>query len=159
MPRMNSFAIHLFIDAWPNCWMKAIMDCERTPKPAWFVYRDALTPLSVQVETERTAFFSGENYPFKVWICNDTQENPDAILKYTLELNGRVINTGTAPATVPTIKEAVSFQGFLPVTMPQVKQKSSLVVRVGLFDKATGKAIHEEQTNGYVYPIEKCNKQ
>ncbi|MBE6301460.1 MAG: hypothetical protein E7085_06355 [Parabacteroides distasonis] len=159
MPRMNSFAIHLFIDAWPNCWMKAIMDCERTPKPAWFVYRDALTPLSVQVETERTAFFSGESYPFKVWICNDTQENPEAVLKYTLELNGKVINSGMALASVPNVQEAVSFQGFLPVTMPQVKQKSSLVVRVGLFDKATGKAIHEEQTNGYVYPIEKCNKQ
>ena len=43
--------------------------------------------------------------------------------------------------------------------MPQVKQKSSLVVRVGLFDKATGKAIHEEQTNGYVYPVVKMAKQ
>lgn len=159
MPRMNSFAIHLFIDAWPNCWMKAIMDCERTPKPAWFVYRDALTPLSVQVESERTAFFGGQKYPVKVWVCNDTHETPEAVLKYTLELNGRVVNSGSVPAVVPTIQEAVSFQGYLPVEVPAVKQKSTMVVRVGLFDKATGKAIHEDKMESVVYPTEKCSKQ
>ena len=34
--RMISFAIHLFIDAFPSGWMKAIMDCRRMPKPAFF---------------------------------------------------------------------------------------------------------------------------
>ena len=32
--RMNTFAIHLFIDAFPAGWMKTIMDVERHPKPA-----------------------------------------------------------------------------------------------------------------------------
>ena len=41
-PRMQSFAIHLFIDAWPAGWMKAIMDRERQPKPAYFAVRDVL---------------------------------------------------------------------------------------------------------------------
>ena len=41
--RMNSIAIHLFIDAWPSGWMKTIVDCERRPKPSFFAYREALT--------------------------------------------------------------------------------------------------------------------
>lgn len=151
MPRMNSFAVHLFIDAWPNGWMKAIMDCERTPKPAWFVYRDALTPLSVQIESERNAFFSGEKHPFQVWICNDTQTTPESILKYTLELNGKMINSGCAPAVVPSVKEGSCFQGFLPIVMPNVNRRSSLVIRVGLFDKQ-GKMLHDEKMDCTVFP-------
>ena len=34
-----------------------------------------------------------------------------------------------------------------------------MVVRVGLFDKATGKAIHEDKMESAVYPTEKCSKQ
>jgi hypothetical protein len=34
--RMSSFAVHLFIDAWPAGWMKAIMDVDRQPKKAFF---------------------------------------------------------------------------------------------------------------------------
>ncbi|MCK5380866.1 MAG: glycoside hydrolase family 2, partial [Candidatus Latescibacteria bacterium] len=32
---MNTFAIHLFIDAFPSGWMKTIMDVQRQPKPAY----------------------------------------------------------------------------------------------------------------------------
>jgi hypothetical protein len=46
---MVSFAIHLFIDAWPAGWMKTIMDFRRQPKPAYFAYRDALAPLAAQL--------------------------------------------------------------------------------------------------------------
>lgn len=152
MARMNSFAVHLFIDAWPNGWMKAIMDCERTPKPAWFVYRDALTPLSVQVETERTAFYSNEKYPFQVWICNDTQHTPSAYLQYTMEVNGKITDSGKAAAEVPDISKAVSFQGFLPVTMPEVKIKTDVKIHVGLFDQKTNRILHEETANVWVYP-------
>jgi len=40
--------------------MKAIMDCERRPKAAWFTYREALTPLMANLRTERWACFSSE---------------------------------------------------------------------------------------------------
>lgn len=152
MSRMNSFAVHLFIDAWPNGWAKAIMDCERTPKKAWFVYRDALTPLAVQIETERNAFFGGERYPFQVWLCNDTQKQPDAVLKYTLEEKEKIINSGSIIASVPTIEEGTRFQGFLPVTMPKVKKKTKIIIRVGLFNKVTNEAIHEENCVVWVSP-------
>ena len=152
MPRMNSFAIHLFIDAWPNGWMKAVMDCERTPKPAWYVYCDALTPLSVQIDGERDTFFGGESYPFRVWICNDTHSSPKATLVYTLEVDGKVVDSGTSEASVPSIKDAVKFQGFLPVVMPVVDKKTVVNVMVGLVDAATGATLHEDNAACTVYP-------
>lgn len=153
MPRMNSFAVHLFIDAWPNGWMKALMDVERTPKQAWFSYRDALTPLCVQVESERHAFYSGEEYPFEVWICNDTHKQDKLQLRYQLEQNGRILNTGMQHAEIPYISTAVSFQGFLPVKMPDVRKEESLSLRVILYDPVTDKTIHEESCQFRVYPL------
>jgi hypothetical protein len=57
--RMVSFAIHLFIDAFPSGWMKTIMDCDRNPKPAYFAYRDSLSPILASVRTDRLTYFSG----------------------------------------------------------------------------------------------------
>lgn len=152
MPRMNSFAVHLFIDAWPNSWMKAIMDCERTPKKAWFAYRDALTPLSVQVESERFAFYSGEEYPFQLWICNDTHQVDDCSIYYQLEQNGRILNTGRTEAEVPTIKDAVAFQGFLPVKMPEVQERAKMIVRAAIYSKTKKQYVHEEAVEILVFP-------
>ncbi len=71
---MATFAIHLFIDAWPSGWMKTIVDCERNPKPAFFAYRDALTPLMVNIRTDRFTYFAGETASAEFFICNDTHE-------------------------------------------------------------------------------------
>lgn len=159
MPYMNSFAIHLFIDAWPNSWMKAIMDCERTPKPAWFAYRKALTPLSIQVETERSAFYSGEEYSFQLWICNDTHRTDGTFIDYQLEVDGKVLNTGRCAAEVPSIKDAVTFQGFLPVKIPQVKKKTKLVVRAAIYDEKSQQYVDEDVAEVWVYPpLPKLNK-
>ena len=54
--RMVSQAIHLFIDAWPSGWMKTIMDCKRTPKPAYFAYRNALEPMHISLRTDRYTY-------------------------------------------------------------------------------------------------------
>lgn len=71
--KMVSFAIHLFIDAWPSGWMKTIVDCERTPKPAFFAYRDALSPILASLRTDRKTYFSGEKVKVEAYVCNDTQ--------------------------------------------------------------------------------------
>ena len=100
--RMHSFAIHLFIDNFPSGWMKAIMDCERGPKPAWFAYRDALTPLAVNLRTDRRAFFAGEPIELEAWVCNDRNDAPrDATLHYQLECDGKVLQAGSTAATIP----------------------------------------------------------
>ncbi|MBP1649711.1 MAG: glycoside hydrolase family 2 sugar binding protein, partial [Bacteroidetes bacterium] len=90
--RMAGFAIHLFIDAFPASWMKTIMDCERRPKPAYFAYRDALEPLTVNIRTDRRTFTSGEAMTFEFWVCNDTQEKSNALsLKWQIEQEGQVL--------------------------------------------------------------------
>ncbi len=152
MPRMNTFAIHLFIDAWPNGWMKAIVDTERRPKKAWYAYRDALTPLSVQIRSERNSFFSGEKYPVELWVCNDMHATPDAELRYQLELDGKVIKTGKVKADMPNVTDGSRFQGFLNVMVPDVEKRTPLTLRLGLFDLKSGKQLHEDSHISSVFP-------
>ena len=78
--KMVSFALHLFIDAWPSGWMKSIMDCERTPKEAYFAYRNALEPILVSLRTDRYSYFDGEEIDVEAFVCNDTLKSG----KYTL---------------------------------------------------------------------------
>lgn len=73
--RMVSNAIHLFIDAWPSGWMKAIMDFKRNPKPAYFAYRNALEPIMVSLRTDRFTYTSGETAKIEAYICNDTNRS------------------------------------------------------------------------------------
>ena len=131
--RMASFAIHLFIDAFPSSWMKTIMDCERRPKPAFFAYRDALEPLTVNIRTDRWSFTSGEPMPFEFWVCNDTHEKSRKLrLRWQLESHGKVIFAQQAPATVETMRS--TFQGFFAPKAPLVAKRSRHTLRLALAD-------------------------
>ena len=152
MPRMNTFAVHLFIDAWPNGWLKTIVDTDRVPKPAWYVFRDALAPLAVQIRTDKTAFFSGEKYNTEIWVCNDTHKTPDAVIKYQVEKDGKTLESGSVAAKIPSVTEGSEFQGYLPITAPDTDKRTKIVVRIGLFDKKTGKQIHEDTQTFDIYP-------
>ena len=72
--RMVSFAIHLFIDAWPAGWLKCIMDSDRNPKKAYFAYRDALAPILVSLRSDRFTWFDDETVSVEAYVCNDTNE-------------------------------------------------------------------------------------
>jgi hypothetical protein len=138
---MESFAIHLFIDAFPDGWLKALMDCERQPKPAWFAYRDALTPLAVNLRSDRRAFFSGEKMNVEAWVCNDTLDVPKgATLHYQIELDGKVLQAGSTPASIQSL--APVYQGSLPFLAPEVSQRGSVTIRLGLLDSA-GTVLHD----------------
>lgn len=78
--RMVSFAIHLFIDAFPSGWMKSIVDWRRTPKRAFFAYKQALQPILPQIRFRRWSYRSGETTDQALWICNDTHETMKACL-------------------------------------------------------------------------------
>jgi len=69
--RMVSFALHLFIDAFPAGWLKSVVDCERNPKPAFFAYQNALAPVMVSLRTDRLAYFPGDTAEVELWLCND----------------------------------------------------------------------------------------
>ena len=148
--RMNTFAIHLFIDAWPCGWMKAIMDVLRTPKKAYFAYRDALTPLMVSLCTHRRAYFSNESVEMEAWICNDTHLAPaGAQLRYQLEINREVTQSGRAPAKVPLCSSQP--QGFIRFPLPELKQRTAATVRLALVDKS-GKVLYDTAQEIEIFP-------
>ena len=120
--------------------------------------RDALTPLSVQVENERTDFFSEDVYNFPVWICNDTQRDSEIELWYVMEVNGKIVNSGCSPANMPSVTEGSSFQGFIPVRMPKVNSLTQVRVRVSLIDKKEQTVIHEDIASCRVYPAYQIGK-
>jgi len=139
--RMNSFAVHLFIDAWPAGWMKTIMDVDRQPKKAYFAYREALTPLMVSLRCDRTAFWSGEEIAVEAWICNDTSTTPaGAELRYRIESGDRVLQSGRAGATLPVVGSAC--QGVMRLTAPETGDRTTVTVRLALVDGA-GRTLHD----------------
>lgn len=83
--RLNvSFAVHLFIDAWPAGWMKTIMDCERTPKKAYFAYRNALKPVIISLNTKKFTYYCGETVEIESFLCNDLNVSVNGLVKYAL---------------------------------------------------------------------------
>ena len=148
--RMVSFAIHLFIDAWPSGWMKTIMDVDRQPKPAYFAFKEALTPLSVQIKTDQYRVFSGKTIPTELWVCNDENSFPKgSIIKYQAEMNGKVIWANAIPAN--GIANGSKFQGYINLKMPDVNQRTYVTVRAAIFDNK-GKSLHETDVDIEVLP-------
>lgn len=147
--RMVSFAIHLFIDAFPSGWMKTIMDCERRPKPAYFAYRDALTPLMVNIRTDRWAFTAGETMPFEFWVCNDTaQASRTLTLRWQFEQDGRVMFAQKTKASVQAMCSV--FQGFFAPSAPGVSKRTTFSLRLALTDRA--KVLHDTAIDFDVFP-------
>jgi hypothetical protein len=155
--RMVSFAIHLFIDAWPAGWMKTIMDCLRQPKPAFFAYRDALTPLMANIRADRTAYFAGEPMQFEFWICNDTHDCPKgARLRYQFELDGRVAFAQQTRAQVKPCQSC--FQGFLKRRAPVVTARTTAILRLALV-RRDGSVIHDTALDVELFPAPATHSQ
>ena len=132
--RMVSFAIHLFIDAWPAGWMKSIMDVDRQPKKAFFAYRNALEPLMVSIRSDRSQFFAGETTAFEAWICNDLNTSPaNYRLKYQVEEEGKVIMANQVAADIPI--NSSRFQGFLKFKIPAVRKRTAYTLRMALVNE------------------------
>jgi len=147
--RMVSCAIHLFIDAFPSGWMKTIMDVERRPKPAYFVYREALTPLAANLRADRFTFTSGERMEFEAWLCNDLQETPrQARIVYNLEVGGRIVQSGSARAIVPRC--SAEPQGLIRFATPEVTKRTKATVRLALVSGA--KLIHDTSIDLDIFP-------
>ena len=152
---MVSFAMHLFIDAWPAGWMKTIMDVDRNPKKAFFTYREALKPVIVSIRTDRKKFYSGEKTKIEAWICNDMNSAPENyVLKYQLETNGKVVYSGESNAVVPF--NSSRFQGYISFETPDVKKRTAYQFRAGLFD-AEGNSVDQGVVDIDVFPPRRKN--
>lgn len=148
--RINTFAIHLFIDAWPSGWMKTIMDCERTPKPAFFAYREALAPVNVHFRSDRTQWWGGETAALEAWVCNDTHDRlPGARLRYQLEVDGAVVCGGESAVAVPAC--APQCAGIVRLPLPAVAARTTAIARLALVDRR-GRIIHASATGMPLWP-------
>lgn len=149
-PRMVSFAIHLFIDAWPGGWMKAIMDVDRQPKKAYFAYRNALEPLMVSLRSDRSHFFAGEETAIEVWICNDLNIAPAGYqLKYQIERNGKVVMANQIAANIPV--NSSQFQGYLKFKTPDIAKRTAYTVRIALVNDK-GESTYQNEFGFEVFP-------
>jgi hypothetical protein len=145
-----STAIHLFIDAWPAGWMKAVMDVDRQPKPAWYAYRDALTPLALNWRSDRMHYFGGQQLQSELWLCNDLNSFPqNAIIKYQIEVEGRVIQSSRI--TAAKVINGSLYQGTIDMKLPPVQSRSLVTIRASIFD-ARGNALHEAMQEFSVLP-------
>ena len=148
--RNVSSAVHLFIDAWPAGWMKAIMDVDRQPKPAFFAYRNALAPLMVSLRTDQFAWSSGGKGEVELWVCNDRNEIPAGTrLGYEVSVDGRVIIREMIEADISA--NAPKYQGNISFMLPKVTRRATALVRVGLFD-ANGRCIYFNDRSWPVFP-------
>lgn len=150
--RMVSCAIHLFIDPFPAGWMKTIMDVDRQPKPAYFAYREALTPLMVSLRSDRRAWRGGESASTEVWICNDKTDVPDGCtLMYCAELEGEVIASGEKNIEVPSF--CSEYNGTVEVDLPEVRSRGVLTIKVALVGE-DGSVIHDNESKFDVFPAQ-----
>ncbi len=144
--RMVSTAIHLFIDAFPAGWMKTIMDVDRNPKPAYFAYRDALTPVMVSLRTDRYCYYPGETASVEVWGCNDRDCSFHRI-KASYYVEG--LNTDGIYETLGQGEEWVSLSKCTSKYLANVEfevphDKENLRITVGL-SKEDGEVLHYNQ--------------
>ncbi len=131
--RMVSNAIHLFIDAWPSGWMKAIMDSKRNPKPAYFAYRDALRPILLSLRTDRFRYFAGEEIRVECFLCNDTnKEDPHCRIVYELYRKGRLAARGTMEAQLQDCQAGYTSECSFAVE--NVTKRETVTLRAVLLD-------------------------
>lgn len=151
MDRLVSCAIHLYIDAWPAGWMKAIVDCERRPKPAFYALREAYAPLLVSLRSDRRFFTSGERAECEVWICNDT---PHPLrrkeVRWRVELrSGKAFGGGVFPVDVPACKPTcVAIVGW---RIPDVASREEMLLRCALISDS-GETLSESELAFEIFP-------
>jgi hypothetical protein len=147
---MNSFALHLFIDAFPSGWMKSIMDVERRPKPAFFAYRDALAPLMASLRTDRFAWRAGEDVKVEAWVCNDLPEAPAGLrLSWRALLDGKPLCAGERAVAAPACSSR--YVGTITFPAPAVAVRARVAVQAALLDDR-GRAAHDTAVELDLFP-------
>jgi len=133
-PRNVSCAIHLFIDAWPTGWMKAIVDTDRHPKPAYFAYREALKPLKLSLRSDRNQLFAGEDHLIDLWICNDTLRSGLGQIDWFWQ-TGEAAQNHSGSLSCEVTSCAPTYEGTFTLQAPQVnvrtRCKLTAILRIG----------------------------
>lgn len=132
---MITCAIHLFIDAWPSGWMKTIMDCERTPKPAYFECREAFSPVLISLRSDRFTYFAGEKISVEAYVCNDTNRTSDdcSIVFEVYNASGKKIKGAKAEAHLADCD--VTYAANAEFSIDSVNDREKFTLRAILLDE------------------------
>ena len=145
---MNTFAIHLFIDAFPSGWMKAVMDCDRNPKKAFYTYMDCLSPVFCNIRSDQFKFFDNKEIVLDTYVCNETEQTIDSV-KYFVETDGKIIFSAQSKAIKGKSQGKISF---MP---PKVNERKKISVYMGAF--SSDRLLHFAKEEYELFPYEKCN--
>lgn len=141
---INQTAIHLLIDAWPSGWMKTLVDCERTPKPAYFSYQEALIPLKVNLYTARMSAYEDETVPVEVWILNDESDGNNVEIHAEIYEEGNDIPYAMYEEKFDIAAADAQCAGVIPVSFQTTGKRRTVTVQTAIFTK-DGRLIHQEK--------------
>lgn len=132
--KMISYAYHLFVDAYPNGWMKAMVDYERTPKKAFWEFRESAAPIMVDLRTDRFKVWSGDNVKLEARVCNDIDEEiKNSNLCYQVYMGDKLIQA--AKKTLDVAASDVTFAGYISIDVPKTEERKELKVQLALIDE------------------------
>jgi len=153
--RMISYAYHLFIDAYPDGWMKAMVDVDRTPKKAFWEYRESAAPLMTDLRTDRFRVWEGENIEIEALVCNDYDELfAGRDLCYKVYFGDKLTQSGKMKIDIEA--SDVTFAGFIPVKVPETDVRTALRIQLALLDD-NKEVISNYETSLEVFPKEGGN--
>ena len=154
---MVTFAVHLFIDAWPNGWMKTIMDFKRNPKPAFYAYRNALEPIIISLRTDRFTYFEGETIKIESYICNDT--NLEEYFSVVYEVyNGKGEFIKTASVNAKTKDYTSEYLNTVSFTVDSVENREKFTVKAILVKNGNAVTYTEQEIEVFKKQAEVVNE-
>jgi hypothetical protein len=102
------------------------------------------------LRTDRFAYHAGEQAEVELWVCNDLDKIPEgARVGYEVIVDGRAILRQMTTADIAV--NDPRFQGTIRFTMPNVKARTTAVIRAGLFDR-NGTCIHDTRQELSIHP-------
>ena len=153
---INQTAVHLLIDAWPSGWMKTLVDCERTPKPAYFAYREALIPLKINLYTGRNSAYEDETIPVEAWVMNDTGEERNLTIRAEIREEGAdaPYEMYCEPYQIPAADARCA--GMIPVHFENKGRRRTVIVQAALLEGDS--VLHQEEIRIEVYARRMLNR-
>jgi hypothetical protein len=145
-----STAVHLLIDAYPAGWLKSLVSVDRRPKKAYFEYADTLTPLAVNLRTDRAAVFGGEETGVEVWVLNDRPGDAGELaVVYEVAVEGKAvvrrrISVGARPCGAVCV-------GTIRYETPKTEKRTPMTVTATLVNGA-GRPLHRHSVEMEVFP-------
>ena len=152
-PKMVSYAYHVLIDAYPDGWMKAMVDYEGTPKKAFWEYKEASAPVMVDLRTDKFKVWGGKTAMIEARICNDLDEELHGYkLKYQAILQDKLLFAEEKTIDIPAFD--ITFEGFIPVKVPAIEGRTELFVQIVL-ESAEGNIVSSYELKLEAFPENK----